>query len=115
MKRPTALVLFAISTTQAFAAPGVFITSAEFGSQWPFMIDKGTLFCQTDSGAINVQLITFKDPAGNTYAVNGAASSRASKRGWFNVQSIWKANPAIPGTKIPITPIIQRGAVLCSP
>lgn len=113
MKARTYILLLAYASLPAHAASSAAVTAAEFGANWPFIVDRGTVACHPEPGLPNVQLVTFTDPAGNTYAVNGAASSRASKRGWFNVQSIWKANPAIPGTKIPITPIIQRGTALC--
>lgn len=107
------LLLLVFSTAPAIGASNAPITAADFGAQWPFMFERGVLGCQPDSRAPNLLLITFTDPSGNTYAINGAASSRATKRGWLNVQAIWKENPGIPGTKISITPIIQRGSALC--
>lgn len=72
---------------------------------WPFTVDKGTLKC---SGG----LVTFA--VGNkTYAVNGSAKTKGRAIGWVDVAEIWRNNPAIPGTKISISPVISQGLDLC--
>jgi len=47
---------------------------------------------------------------GKVYALNGNASDSKKYRGLFK---IWKENPEIPGTRIPVGDIISRGLKLC--
>ena len=47
---------------------------------------------------------------GKAYALNGKASGSKKYRDLFE---IWKENPEIPGTKIPVGDIISRGLKLC--
>lgn len=97
----------------AAAGPRQSVSEADLGAAWPLVVKSGTLACEILPEAPQLEMVTFTDPSGNTFALNGIAASRASKRGWFPVDSIWKNNPAIPGTKIPISSLIKRGAALC--
>ena len=115
MKTRIATGILYLLTSTAGAAATADISAQDLGTAWPLMIASGTLACRSDFSAPMTQLLTITDQAGNTYPLNGAASSRARQRGWFALESIWKANPAIPGTKIPITPLIQRAQALCDP
>ena len=47
------------------------------------------------------------------YAINGTANAHAKAYGWQDIKSIWRDNHAIPGTKIPLTKLIERGHALC--
>lgn len=73
--------------------------------QWPFSIAAGMLGCEGLS-------VTFR-ANGITYAVNGTAKAQGKKLGWRDTREIWKDNPAIPGTKLDMGPMINKGLLLC--
>ncbi|MDP1820676.1 MAG: DUF2511 domain-containing protein [Acidimicrobiales bacterium] len=50
---------------------------------------------------------------GVTYALNGLARGSAEENGWREIDEIWRDNPDIPGTKVDIGPLIDRGLDLC--
>ena len=91
--------------TLAFADGSVSISKAKYGKRWPFKVKRGVLACQGSNG---VGAVTFTT-GGKTYAVNGIARQKGLKP----IDPIWRANPAIPCTKIDIGPIIERGLKLC--
>ena len=39
--------------------------------------------------------------------------NQAKKNGWREIDEIWKANPGIPGTKINMGPLLDKGLSLC--
>lgn len=78
------------------------ITRADFGDRWPFTTEEGMLLCNEGS-------VTFLSD-GAVHAVNGTAKDRT---GFPGVDAIWADNPAIPGAKMDIGPIIEAGLALC--
>jgi len=48
---------------------------------------------------------------GRRYAVNGTATARKDAP---DIDAIWRANPALEGTKINIGPVIDEGLELCA-
>ena len=94
-----ALVCMAITTSNAGGK--IEITSQEYGEDWPFTVSKGTLECKDDAVIFHAN--------GSKYAVNGTAQ----RLGALRINPIWKDNPAIPGTKISVGPLISRGLDLC--
>lgn len=93
-------------------AASISLSQDQFKERWPLTVTSGTLGCEPVSGNLKVQLVTFSS-GGKTYALNGIACGHAKKRGWLEVRPIWKDNPEIPGTKINIGPLIDRGLALC--
>ncbi|WP_404463095.1 YebY family protein [Vreelandella aquamarina] len=81
---------------------GEVITSEEFGDKWPFTVDDGRIECR-EAGALVFVHGDFE------YQLNGVAT----QQGYTSINSIWRWNPDIPGTRISITPIIQRAQALC--
>lgn len=81
---------------------GEVITSEEFGDKWPFTVDEGRIECR-EAGALVFVHGDFE------YQLNGIAT----QQGYTSINSIWRWNPDIPGTRISITPIIQRAQSLC--
>ncbi|GAA1015133.1 hypothetical protein STXM2123_5533 [Streptomyces sp. F-3] len=67
---------------------------------WPFTVASGTLAC---SG----QAVTFTIPEG-TYGLNDAAQARHPAP-----DPIWAEDPDNPGSKIPLTEVIDEGLKLC--
>lgn len=89
------------------------VTRDEFGGTWPLKVDRGTLRCMYpdhDRPQLHALLIVVD---GVFYALNGIAKTHASRMGWQQIESIWLDNGAIPGTKVPITPLADRAAKLC--
>ncbi len=86
------------------------ISEKDYGDRWPFLVSKGKLNCEGRSG---FGAVTFT-AQGITYAINGTAKALAKQRkGWKDIDEIWKSNPKLPGTKINISPIIEKGLSLC--
>ena len=79
------------------------ITKAKYGDRWPLSVDRGTIEC-VGAGAV----LFHAD--GNTYAVNGWATSTTD---YPDIREIWLDDPAKPGLKINIDSIISRGLSLC--
>lgn len=91
------------------------ISKADMGAQWPLKVDAGVLDCTVVGQLSNgepIGTVTFT-AKGRTYAVNGIAKGHAKKHGWRDVDEIWKKDPANPGLKINIGPLISRGLALC--
>ena len=80
--------------------------------KWPLTVQSGTLRCEPLSTMPKVKLVTFTSN-GKTYAVNGIARGHAKKHGWRQIDEIWKADPKVPGMKINIDLLIDRGLALC--
>ena len=85
--------------------PGA-VSKGELGEEWPFSVSEGVLHCEGSGG---VGAVTF-EADGTTYAVNGFAKELEAGA---DIEEIWANNPAIPGTKKNIGPIIDRGLALC--
>jgi hypothetical protein len=79
------------------------ISRADYGSDWPFTVDSGTLGCWGPSA------VTFVTEDGTTYALNGVALGWAEKNGWeINKEDeIWDPN------KGDIGALIDDGLALC--
>lgn len=83
------------------------LTSADI-KPWPLTVPAGEVECTNN-------LVTFH-AGGKTYAVNGSAKgyAKAKNLAWRDVREIWRDDPGVPGTKVVITPIIDRGLALCA-
>lgn len=89
------------------------VSSDEFGGAWPLTVPRGTLRCMypaPDRPQLTAHLIVVE---GVFYALNGTAQSHADRMGWRRVESIWRESQAIPGTRVPLTPLRERAAKLC--
>lgn len=93
--------LRAPSSVTVQESDAAYLTRVEFGEAWPLTVDRVQVFCTGNGG------IVVADGA-QRYALNGAAQSQAPA-----INPIWKDNPEIPGTKINIAPLIERGQTLC--
>ena len=93
------------STSVTVGGPG-HVSKAALRKAWPFTVSSGTIGCDDAGG------VTFTpDADGAIYAVNGTA---IGEHKYHKIEAIWKKNRAIPGTRIDISPIIDKGLKLCS-
>lgn len=81
------------------------VSRAEFGKNWPLSVDSVELRCYGRA------LVFAHD--NRIFTINGTAESQAIKNGWLDMGNIWRNNPDIEGTKIPISPLIARAQKLC--
>jgi hypothetical protein len=79
------------------------VTKAEFGNIWPFTVDEGYVDC------LGYKEVVFRTQGGQ-YSLNGQA---ASTKKYLPIDPIWRDNPQIEGTKIPIYSVIKKGLDLC--
>jgi hypothetical protein len=84
-----------------------YISRAEYGEAWPFTVEDGILAGRA-RGRMGV--VTFTT-GGVTYGVNGIAVADPANA---KVETIWAHNPNIPGLRINIGPIIDRGLSLAN-
>ena len=77
------------------------VSAADFSSEWPLTVDEGVLRCEGSS-------VVFRTPEGDDYAVNGTARAE-----YPDIEPIWKSDPAVPGTRINIGDLLDRGLELC--
>ncbi len=83
----------------------VVVTEKEYGNKWPFTVPSVTLRCVSLPGGDGIIV----ECDGKKYAINGTAQST-----YPAVDPIWRDNPDLPGTKINIGPLIERGTELCN-
>jgi len=89
--------------SQSVSADTGEISRDEYGENWPFTVDRGRLECWRGPAAVFVA-------DGTVYQLNGVAK----QMGHAPIDPIWRDNPAIPGTKISLGPVIQRALKLCN-
>lgn len=92
-------------TTTTRDDPG-HVDQADYGDEWPLTVPDGDLRCVDDSSVIFLR-------GGLTYAVNGLARGSADENGWRLIDEIWRDDPSLPGTKVDMHPLIERGLDLC--
>lgn len=79
----------------------------DIGQSWPLTVDSVEVEC------VGTAVVATDVATGHRYAVNGVARSRADQLRLEQINSIWKDNPQLPGTKINIGPVLGRGLELC--
>lgn len=103
----TAGVIYWFTFHVLFPDMTVTVTRAEYAEKWPLTISEGKLYCVEPS----MVLLEFQ---GVAYAVNGSARSQVKQFGWTDVDRIWRNDPEIRGSKVVMTPLIERGLALCA-
>lgn len=88
------------SASDDAGARAVRISAAEYSREWPFTVDEGVLRCEGSSVIFRAE--------GTDYAVNGTARSE-----YPGIEPIWKKDPDVPGTRINIGDVLDRGLELC--
>lgn len=78
---------------------------------WPFTVDAGNIGCVTiDVGPV----LVFADANGTVWPLNGLAIAHGPQvGGQRSLNPIWRHNPQIPGTRIPLGPIMDAARSLC--
>lgn len=91
---------------------GIEINKTQYGVDWPFTFEKGTLECHPgENRKLNVILIV----DGKKYAVNGAAMDNARKLGFINDKAkLYLRDSDGFYTIGKSTRIIQKGLELCN-
>jgi len=75
MKIIEVVVLILFSST-ACSQKGELITKEEYGSDWPYSVQSGRLYCDTPGSNVVMK------SGGKVYALNGRAMGNAKKRGY---------------------------------
>jgi hypothetical protein len=89
------------------------VRQGDFGEAWPFTVPEGVLSCVGEGKRTAVVF----EAGGQRYAVNGTARGRdtAARLKLADLAAIWRDDPAIPGAKVNMGPILERAAELsCS-
>lgn len=87
------------------------IRQEEFGERWPFTVAHAELGC----GEVGGHQAAVVGSNGKIYALNGTAKGIAQRLGWeSDITPIWRDNPAIPGTKVSIGPMIDLARTRCT-
>jgi hypothetical protein len=86
--------------------PGLVERATWTDGPWPFTVDYATLMCQSGIYGNRVTVTADRE----MYAFNGTAKSADL---WPDFDVIWADDPAIPGLKVNIDPMLQRGLALC--
>jgi hypothetical protein len=87
------------------------IRQQQFGSDWPFYVDHGTLTCRRPLHGPNMHAVFFlhKDKA---YPINGIAKQMTMESPG-DLGAIWRNDPHAPGLKVPVSGLIELGLSLC--
>ena len=85
-----------------------YVFKCQYGKKWPLKVPQGIVACRDKPGT-SVQNLTFFDPDGKEWALNGTASSS----GYPKIDPIWRADPDLPGAKVDIGPLIDRAFKVC--
>lgn len=103
------LVMLAFAPAALAQVQREMIEPKDLGKPWPFTMRSGTLECHNRGAIVFVA-------NGKTYTINGTADAYARARNlpWVDVRPIWRDDPSIPGIKIDMGPVIERGQKLCA-
>ena len=84
------------------------VTSADYGTDWPWSVSQGVLRCEFP------YVVTFTTDDGVTYAMNGPSRERAEERGWVSdLSPIWVDDPMRPRVKIGTRTLTADGEAIC--
>lgn len=100
-----AVVMLAATFASAALAGSAPMSRKQYGADWPLTVKSGIVSC-------DAYAVTFTT-GGKRYAINGIARARHAGADIFKNMWLWRKDPAIPGARIAISPIIYRGLELC--
>lgn len=109
MRKGLMVLVFAGLFPLATHAAGPQLISAEdLGDAWPFTTDEMHLQCLPGAAVVVSDAET-----GVMYPLNGTAKAKAGALALEPIDKVWRDNPAIPGTKVSVGPLIEQGLQLC--
>lgn len=73
--------------------------------EWPLTVKEGVVRCEGGGSVI------FRAPDDTDYAVNGTALTQ--RPGLPKIDAIWRNDPDVPGLRINIGPVLNKGLELC--
>lgn len=79
------------------------VSAADFGDQWPLMVNEGRIRCDPPS------IVTFTASDGRRYAINGTAEGAGVPK----IDPIWKDSNDQYSPKVSLSPLIQLGLSIC--
>ena len=93
------------------------ISEKQYGKNaWPLTVKEATLQCNTVQGVPGAKMV-WVESEGYSYPVNGTAKSTLqSQMPWLKIRSIdriWRSDPANPGYRVSIGPLISNGLKVC--
>ena len=88
------------------------VTRTEFGADWPFAVESGTLDCERGA-------VTFTT-GGRTFALNQIARAQMGTRGWLDTAEIaadgvGMAVVGVGDRERGLEALIEKGGTLCGP
>ena len=96
------LIAIVLLASACVPDPGQEVTAAEYGDDWPFTVAAGRVDCLPSGSLVFVA-------DGTPYALTGLARAK----GYRAVDPIWRDNPRIQGTKVPLQPITAAAEATC--
>lgn len=108
MDKGLALALASLLSCTVLAAGPQLISASDYGDAWPFTVEEMHLSCLPGRAVVVMDV-----ESGAMYAVNSHANAKARALALEPLEKIWRENPAIPGTKVSIGPVIEQGLQLC--
>lgn len=102
------LAVAGLFSSVVLAAQQDLISAEDLGDAWPFTFEEGYVACHAGNA------VTVMDAeSGRMYPLNGPAKGKASALGLEPLESVWRDNPEIAGTKVSVGPVIEQGLGLC--
>jgi hypothetical protein len=107
-----ALLTVSVPARASESRSSVVITKKQYGKRWPFTVPRGDLYCHGLGAGIGDVMFRVPFPAAHAgvYGLNGLARQHLHLPG---INAIWRKDPQIPGARVNIGPIIERGLKLC--
>lgn len=108
MHNGLALVIASLLSSTAMAAGPQLISAADYGDAWPFTVEEMHLSCLPGSAVVVADV-----ESGVMYPLNGMAKNKARALALEPLDKVWRADPANPGAKVSLGPLIEQGLQLC--
>jgi hypothetical protein len=102
------LAIAGLFSAGTYAAGPQLISADDYGDAWPFAVEEMHLSCLGGNAVVVADAET-----GVMYPLNGIASGKARSLALEPLDKVWRDNPAIPGTKVSVGPLIEQGLQLC--
>ncbi len=105
-------VVMAMALVACGTSAPITVSSAEFGDAWPFHVETATLYCEGPRAI-------WAEVGGQYYALNPLASVWVAERHpditFSDLETVWRDDPANPGAKSDLGPVMDRALAICNP